>query len=366
MSELRTAAKADRYLAAEGAVLLIECIVPAIEQIDGSSGMIGSATRKAVEDTAAIVAAAADEPGRHEKRLERIYAAYQDDGYGYLDGIGDLWGNFCGSVDHARSWAEKTLASYRSIRAHNATGYIREIDMCLSAQFFAGQYDAVIELVETETLRMWHHERWKVLALAALDRPLDAIAYAESLRDQRYHYSAIDETCEHILRSIGEEERAYNEYALTQSVSGTYLAHYTALCKRYPNVDKRRVLLDLIARTTGDSGKWFAAANKSNFLDIAVDLAKRGPCDPKVLTRAAQERTETHPEFSLDIALQAIAYFADGRGFDVTSSDIRAAYLAGRTAAERLEQVGNYDDLVNAKVARGNSFILDSLRGLRS
>ena len=344
-------------------MLLIECIVPAIEQIDGSSGAIGSAVRKVLEDAVTIVGAAADEPARHEKRLERIYSAYQDDGYGYLDGIGDLWGQFCGNVDYATSWAEKTLATYRSVQACNSTGYIREIDMCLSAQFFAGRFDALIELVESENLRMWHQQRWKVQALAKLGRPLDAIAYAESVRDQQYANFAINETCEYIFRSIGEMERAYHDYALTQSVSGTYLAHYTSLCKRYPTIDKRRILLDLIAQTTGESGKWFAAANKSNFLDIASAVAKLGPCDPKVLSRAAHDRIPTHPEFSLEIALQALEYFADGRGFDVLSSDIRTAYSAGMTAAEALTRVDDYRARVNAIIARGNPFIVESLRG---
>src|ERR1043166_2236530 len=43
LAEINAVARADRNLAAEGAVVFLERVSPALEQIDSSSGAIGSA-----------------------------------------------------------------------------------------------------------------------------------------------------------------------------------------------------------------------------------------------------------------------------------------------------------------------------------
>lgn len=52
LAEIKKVKRQDSVLAAEGAVLLIEKLVPAIERIDSSSGAIGTAVNRAVTEGA--------------------------------------------------------------------------------------------------------------------------------------------------------------------------------------------------------------------------------------------------------------------------------------------------------------------------
>lgn len=63
VSEINTVAPHDRILAADGAVLLIERLSPALENVDSSSGAIGSAVNRAIDAL----------------WLERLWEAYQAD-----------------------------------------------------------------------------------------------------------------------------------------------------------------------------------------------------------------------------------------------------------------------------------------------
>ncbi|MDE3189149.1 MAG: hypothetical protein KGM96_16685, partial [Acidobacteriota bacterium] len=58
VSEIRAMARKDPVLAAEGAVILLERLSPALEQVDSSSGAIGSAVNKAIDTLVPIIAAA--------------------------------------------------------------------------------------------------------------------------------------------------------------------------------------------------------------------------------------------------------------------------------------------------------------------
>src|ERR1700694_725819 len=49
VSEIRKTARRDPVLGAEGAVLLLERISPALENVDSSSGAIGTAVNKALD-----------------------------------------------------------------------------------------------------------------------------------------------------------------------------------------------------------------------------------------------------------------------------------------------------------------------------
>ena len=49
LAEIKAVAKKDSVLAAEGAVLFLEKLAPAIRQVDGSSGGMGSAVNRAIE-----------------------------------------------------------------------------------------------------------------------------------------------------------------------------------------------------------------------------------------------------------------------------------------------------------------------------
>lgn len=56
VSEIKKVAKKDPLLAAEGAVCFLERVSPAIEQVDGSSGSIGTAVNYSIESLVPIIA----------------------------------------------------------------------------------------------------------------------------------------------------------------------------------------------------------------------------------------------------------------------------------------------------------------------
>ena len=55
-AEIQKVAKKDPALAAAGAVLFLEKVSPALEQVDSSSGAIGTAVNHAIETCATIIA----------------------------------------------------------------------------------------------------------------------------------------------------------------------------------------------------------------------------------------------------------------------------------------------------------------------
>src|SRR5512147_2459187 len=62
-TEIQKVAKKDPVLAATGAVLFLEKVSPALEQVDSSSGAIGTAVNRAVETLASIIGAAPADRG---------------------------------------------------------------------------------------------------------------------------------------------------------------------------------------------------------------------------------------------------------------------------------------------------------------
>ena len=58
LAEIRAVARKEPALAAEGAVLFLEKISPAVQDVDSSSGALGSATYRAVETLVPIIATA--------------------------------------------------------------------------------------------------------------------------------------------------------------------------------------------------------------------------------------------------------------------------------------------------------------------
>ena len=53
--EIKSLAKSDRVLAAEGAVSLMERLWPALEHIDTSSGALGNAVRQTLDDLIRLI-----------------------------------------------------------------------------------------------------------------------------------------------------------------------------------------------------------------------------------------------------------------------------------------------------------------------
>jgi len=89
LSEIRKAARIDRVLAGEGAVLFLERASPALQQVDGSSGAIGSAVNRTINALAGVIITAEVADYVRHKWLERLWAAVEDDEIPYIEALGE-------------------------------------------------------------------------------------------------------------------------------------------------------------------------------------------------------------------------------------------------------------------------------------
>lgn len=335
LAEIKQVARKEPALAAEGAVLLLEKLAPALEQVDSSSGAIGTAVNRAIETLVPIIAKAPVDAKVRQKWLERLWQAIEEDGISYIESLADHWGTLCAEPKLAERW----IAEFRPMveyawRPHaNGHGYYNGTAACLSAMMAAGQYEPLLGLLEMAPYKFWHDRKWGVQALAALGRKAEALRYAEDSRGLNDPGMQIAETCEAILLSSGLADEAYQRYALEANQSGTHLATFRAITRKYPHKQPAEILRDLVAGTPGSEGKWFAAAKEAGLFDIAVELANASPTDPRTLTRAARDFAETQPAFALAAGLAALRWMSIGYGYEITGADVLDAYTATTRAA---------------------------------
>jgi hypothetical protein len=63
--------------------------------VDSSSGAIGSAVNRAIEELVSVIAKAPVDLVRRAKWLERLWDAYVTDAIPYIETPGDFWGELC-------------------------------------------------------------------------------------------------------------------------------------------------------------------------------------------------------------------------------------------------------------------------------
>ena len=177
--------------------------------------------------------------------------------------------------------------------------------------------------------------------MAARGQSEEAIDYVLRTTDDHAPVTAVTAFCERVLLDSGRRSEAYERFALAANQAHTNIARFRAIAAKYPEVPRERILDDLVASSPGDEGKWFATAKTLGLLDLARALAIRAPCDPKTLTRAARDHVEKNPAFAADVALAALGWIAAGRGFELTSLDVREAY---RYAIEAADRIGRGDE----------------------
>jgi len=340
ISEIKKVAKKDPLIGAEGAVRLMEKIWPALEHVDSSSGSLGTALNKTLNDLMPIVVNAPADEKIRDKWLSRLWQAMVDDGVDYLSPVGDHWGELCGSPEVAGRWANELVSTLRSCWSDpNPGGYFHGATACLSCLLTTGRYGELLDLLELPRYPSWHYRRYGVEALRAMGRKAEAVQYAEASRGLNQPDSVIDQTCEEVLISSGLHEEAYRRYGLSTAVGNSYIAWFRSVAKRYPMKDKSQILSDLIATTPGEEGKWFATAKELELYEMALELANRSPCDPKTLTRAARDYLGSEPVFALGSAIAALRWLSEGWGYEVTSIDVVEAYDRVIDAAARLNRV---------------------------
>ena len=337
IAEIKKVARKDPLLAAEGAVLFLEKVSPAIEQVDSSSGAIGTAVNNAVAALVEVIAAASADEDTRAKWLDRLWEAYQDDDIPYLESLGDHWGELCASPEVASHWADELTGTCKMAWSPDPElrGFFKGTTNCLSALLAAGRHEGLLDLLDMAPYKMWHYRQYGVKALAAMGRKAEAIRYAEEGRGLNDSPVAIARACEEVLLSSGLDDEAYERYGLVANQAGTYLAWFRAVAKKYPQKPKSEVLAGLVAHTPGNEGKWFTAAKSAKLFDEAIDLANRTPCSPQTLTRAARDFEEKNPNFAVEAGMAALRWLVEGYGYEITSADVFAAYSHTIKAAEQ-------------------------------
>ncbi|VXC80994.1 conserved hypothetical protein [Burkholderia sp. 8Y] len=358
VSEIRSVDRADRALAAEGAVLLLERLSPALEHVDSSSGALGSAVNRAIEALVPIIAAADVESAVRERWLERLFEALQDDQTPYIESLGEHWGSLCVTPELASQWADRLLPLVTHVLQAEGFNYFVGVVPCLSSLYAAGRFEEIIELVHRDRLSYWWYRRWAVDALVCLGRPGDALRLAEASRGLNAPESAIACACETILLASGMTDEAYERYAIAANRAGTYLATFRAITKKYPEKTPEAILSDLVRSEPGSEGKWFAAAKDAGLFVQAVALSRQSPTDPKTLIRAARDFETKQSQFAMDCALCALQWMEAGYGYEVTMTDVTDAYDA-LVAAARASQVSKaaVDDCLRSLIRSADSLV---------
>jgi hypothetical protein len=330
VSEIKKAAHRDPVLGAEGAVLLLERLSPALEHVDSSSGAIGTTVNHAITEMIPIIAGAPADARTRQAWLQRLWTAHEADAIPYIEQLADHWGDLCASKELAAAWADRLIGITRLALSpdKNVRGYFHGTTACLSVLYRAERYQDLVDLVGGDDF--WPYKRWAVKALAAMGRPSEAIRLAESSRGPWTSNTDVDRICEEILLSAGSIDAAYRRFGLQANRAGTYLATFRAVARKYPTRSRADILHDLVGTTPGEEAKWFAAAKDEGLYDEALALASASPCDPRTLTRAARDLAAEQPDFAIGADVWA-AY----------SSTLAAAQTRGNVTEvrERVRQI---------------------------
>ena len=367
VAEIKKIARQDFLLGAEGAVLFLERVSPALDQVDGSSGAIGNAVRHAVEALVPIIEAAPATYATRNAWLERLWEATEQDGRPWIEALDPHWGELCAAPEIASMWADRLLDWVREdwSAPPETRAYFRGATHCLASLFRAGRNEEILELLALKTYSFWWYDAWGVKALAAMGKVDEAIRYAGAHLGLNDNPSEATRLCEKILLDQGRSEEAYRSYGYEANQCTTNLATFRSIQKKYPGKPSGVILDDLVARTPGDEGKWFAAAKDAGLYREAIDLANRTPCDPRTLTRAARDFVFKQPSFALHCGFAALKWLVEGYGYDITSADVWEAYRRTMEAAGNLGEVEKTQKAIRDLVARetfGGCFVTGVLR----
>ena len=330
LAEIRAVARKEPVLAAEGAIVLLEKLSPALMGVDSSSGALGTAVNRAIEALVPLVVQANVDLATRQRWLERLWEAIQEDEMPYIEHLADFWGDLCIGKDIASDWADRFLPILQRMWSPQETafGYFQGTDACLSALLAAGRTEELLTLVDLAKYKSWHTRRWGFKALIALGRKAEAVRYAEASRGLNAPEGQIAQACEALLLSSGLVDASYARYGIEANQKTTYLATFRAIAKKYPSKDPGMILQDLVQNSPGAEGKWFAAAKDAGLLDLAIDLAMRSPTDPLTLGRAARDYAVKEPKFAMAAGLASLQWMARGYGYELTGMDVSQTYQA--------------------------------------
>lgn len=335
LAEIKLVGRKEPVLAAEGAVTFLEKLSPALEQVDSSSGALGTAVNRAIDTLVPIIIKADVEPRIRQRWLQRLWQALQDDNISYIESIGSYWGDLCVTPELAIQWIDEFLPFVEQAWSSKSPGhrFFQGTSACLASFYAAGRYEQLLALLERAPFKWWLYRQWGVKALVAMGKGAEAIGYAEQSRGLNDPGWQIAEACEAILLSSGMAEDAYRRYAIEANQGTTNLATFRAISKKYPHRKPDDILRDLVKSTPGAEGKWFAAAKDAGLFGVAIELANTSPTDPRTLARAAKDFAERQPDFAIAAGLASLRWISRGHGYEITSIDVLDAYSAVMHAA---------------------------------
>lgn len=367
LAEIKAVNKWNSSLAAQGVVDLAERIWPAFAPIDTSSGMLGTAVYNTLIACIPIFSKSELPYKERQPLLERLFEALQQDGVDYLSPLGDHWGYLCASDEIASQWANFLMPTLRRCWSDAQPGsHFSGATACLSALLRAKRHSELNELLQICPVKMWDYTKYEFDSLVSQGRKAEAIRFAQQMASEiNAPMARIQEACEGVLLSSGLYLEAYEKFGLTWTQRNSNIATFRALVKKYPQIDKKRILRDLVAQTPGEEGKWFATAKDLGDFDLALELATLSPCDPKTLNRAAEKYSESNPEFSMRVALISLRWLCEGYGYEITNFDVIAAYMHCLNSAAKIglrhEAISKMLEIIE-KHSHDGFFVRDSLK----
>lgn len=346
LSEIRAVARHDPVLAADGAVLLLTILSPALSDVDSSSGALGSAVNGAIETLVPIIAHAQVTEAQRQKWLTKLYEALEEDEIPYIEYLGEFWGELCAGPNLASEWADEFLPTVRHVIAERGRGtyaFYKGTTPCLSALFYANRHDELLQLLDSEDRPYSGYVEWGAKALAARGQIDEAIAYWRERGGRYVHETQLARFAEEALLAAGRRSEAFNQYALLANRSNSNLSTFRALHKKYPEIEPEKLLSYLIEASSDAPGKWFATAKTLGQLDVAQQLIWQSACDPHTLTRAARDFATKDPLFAMQCARGALHWISKGYGYEITGIDVHTAW---QLAISTSEAVGQKDETV--------------------
>ena len=236
IAEVRAVARQDPASSAEGAVLLLERLSPALNQVDSSSGALGKATYAVVLDLVPLIRTAPVDIAVRKRWLDRLFAAIQEDDPPYIESLGDHWGELCATPELASSWADQLLPTLRNVlreRKRGTYAFFPGTTLCYSALFKAGRHDELLELLAMEPRPIWPYMIWGARVLVARGQVDEAIAYARERAGSTTSLETIARFAEDTLLQAGRRGEAFDQYALLANQANSNLSTFSALAKKY-------------------------------------------------------------------------------------------------------------------------------------
>lgn len=366
VKEIKAAAKSEPVAAAEGAVLFLEKVSPAIANVDSSSGAIGGEVNHAVEELAAIIARAPADDQVRQSWLERLDRAYVEDQIPYLETIGEVFGEICQSVDLANRWAANLSAAVAAEMAGHRN-FSKHALPYLSVLCAAGRTEELLSAIDKYHLTLWGYRLFGVKSLLAEGKRAEALRFAEASRSDFGDEAEIARTCEQILLDSGLRDEAYRRYGVKANRTSVYRNWFRAIQKKYPEKQPHDILKDLLASTPGEEGKWFAAARDCGLYTEAIELAAQSPCNPETLSRSAEKFRESEPDFACKAGLAALRWMLAGYGYELKAQDVASALertiAAAETAGKKAQAVAQITEMMQTTAKEGR-FARTILQGI--